>query len=181
MSIPERLRRLSRAISLLDACSLFDACHFIYRKRRKGVLTVQPKGLHTDVELRGGTSDFICFEKIFVDNEYASPFDISPKLIVDAGANIGLGALYFAAHYPSARIVAIEPESGNFSLLQRNCAKYDNIISVKGALWPSSGEIRLTEAIDGQPWSFTVTRNDLKTRDTVKAMNVADILTVANA
>jgi FkbM family methyltransferase len=41
-------------------------------------------------------------------------------LILDAGANIGASAVYFAARFPRARIIAFEPEPGNFALLRRN-------------------------------------------------------------
>jgi len=42
-------------------------------------------------------------------------------LIVDCGANIGASALWFEAQFPNSQIVCIEPEPGNFALLQRNC------------------------------------------------------------
>lgn len=42
-------------------------------------------------------------------------------LIVDCGANIGASALWFDAQFPTSQIVCIEPEPGNFALLQRNC------------------------------------------------------------
>ena len=41
-------------------------------------------------------------------------------LIIDAGANIGASAAYFALTYPTAIIAAIEPDLGNFELLRRN-------------------------------------------------------------
>jgi FkbM family methyltransferase len=43
-------------------------------------------------------------------------------LILDCGANIGLAAAYFAAVYPKAKIVSIEPEPGNFRQLHTHCA-----------------------------------------------------------
>ena len=43
-------------------------------------------------------------------------------LIVDAGANIGASAIYFAYSFPKARLVAIEPDQGNFELLAANAA-----------------------------------------------------------
>lgn len=43
-------------------------------------------------------------------------------LIVDAGANIGASALYFAALFPQARIIALEPHAGNHGLLCANTA-----------------------------------------------------------
>ena len=41
-------------------------------------------------------------------------------LIIDAGANIGASAVYFHTLYPQARIVCIEPERSNCTLLRLN-------------------------------------------------------------
>lgn len=46
-------------------------------------------------------------------------------LIVDCGANIGASVTWFAARYPEAHIVAIEPAPENFSFLSRNCKGLD--------------------------------------------------------
>lgn len=46
-------------------------------------------------------------------------------LIVDAGANIGMATRYFAATYPEARIVAVEPDPGNLALARRNAEGAD--------------------------------------------------------
>lgn len=43
-----------------------------------------------------------------------------PPLIVDCGAYIGSTALYFHMQYPKAKIVALEPDPGNYELLVRN-------------------------------------------------------------
>ena len=49
-------------------------------------------------------------------------------LVIDAGANIGASAVYFALQYSSGRIVAIEPEKGNADLLRRNCEGLDIVV-----------------------------------------------------
>ena len=46
-------------------------------------------------------------------------------LILDCGANIGTSVLWFAARYPEAHIVAVEPAPDNFALLKKNCAGLD--------------------------------------------------------
>ena len=45
-----------------------------------------------------------------------------PFVFVDIGANVGLFSLYVAATAPAARILAIEPEPGNFARLAFNIA-----------------------------------------------------------
>jgi FkbM family methyltransferase len=64
-------------------------------------------------------------------------------VIVDAGANIGLAAIFYANRYPSARIIAIEPERSNYEVLARNAACYPNIVPIRAALWKENKEINI--------------------------------------
>ena len=167
----QRLRQLQRLMPI------GDALNFIKNENRNKTFAVQLRQLHHPTELRGSTSDIRCFEKIFMYREYQSPFDIKAKLIIDAGANIGLAALYFAVTYPDAIIVAIEPEIHNFQLLQRNCAQFDRIKPLHGALWSSTGSVPLTDSVDrGQPWAFTIARSGQSTLDVVRAYSVPQLL-----
>src|ERR1700737_3824281 len=43
-------------------------------------------------------------------------------LILDVGANIGAATLHYLSEFDDALVVAIEPEQGNFELLQKNTA-----------------------------------------------------------
>ena len=51
---------------------------------------------------------------------YQAAADDKRALIVDAGANIGASAVYFHTLYPRARIVCVEPERSNCTLLRLN-------------------------------------------------------------
>ena len=55
------------------------------------------------------------------------PFPITPKTIVDIGANVGAASLYFAVKYPGAKIFAFEPSSTSFDLLLHNTAAFPKI------------------------------------------------------
>ena len=77
--------------------------------------------------------------------EYAFDLSFSPKIIVDAGANIGMASIYFARRYPEAKIFAIEPEASNFAVLVKNVRQYSAITPVHAALWNRNGDIRVTE------------------------------------
>lgn len=107
--------------------------------------------------LRVPSSDVPTFEQIFVNTEYTFDVRRPPRTIVDAGANIGLASVFFAARYPGARILAIEPESRIFALLTINVAQHPNVTPVHGALWHSS---EIPEVIDPGlgNWGF-VTRS----------------------
>lgn len=64
-------------------------------------------------------------------------------LILDAGANIGASALFFAWRYKQATILAVEPETSNFALLERNAAPFPQIVCVRAALAAADGEVQL--------------------------------------
>lgn len=97
----------------------------------------------THVWLRRGTSDWDVYGKVFVEGEYRFRTTRAPRFIVDAGANVGMASVYFATQYPTARIIALEPESGNFEMLCRNVAAFPQVTPVQGALWRESGQVTI--------------------------------------
>jgi FkbM family methyltransferase len=60
-------------------------------------------------------------------------------VIVDAGANIGAASLWFARKYPAAVVVAIEPERGNFQVLNKNAGSEPRIKVVRAAIGSTQG------------------------------------------
>jgi FkbM family methyltransferase len=103
--------------------------------------------------LRVPTSDVATYEQIFINQECKFLVEAPPKVIIDAGANIGLASIYFANKYPSAQIIAIEPEESNFALLRNNVAPYSTIVPIQAALWNKVGEISLVDPGLGK-WGF---------------------------
>jgi len=54
--------------------------------------SLQP--LDLPLSLRAYGSDLVYYEKVFVQREYLVTFESEPKLIVDAGANIGMATVF---------------------------------------------------------------------------------------
>jgi FkbM family methyltransferase len=104
-------------------------------------LAVAPAGIRNPVYIRMRTTDVSVYHEVLNCGQYAIDLPFSPKIIVDAGANIGMASLYFAAKYPQARIIAIEPEPSNFAMLAQNVGAYPNILPIHAALWNRDGEI----------------------------------------
>ena len=104
-------------------------------------LAVAPAGIRNPVYIRMRTTDVSVYHEVLNCGQYAIDLPLSPKIIVDAGANIGMASLYFATKYPHARIIAIEPETSNFAMLAQNVAAYPNILPIQAALWNRDGEI----------------------------------------
>lgn len=93
------------------------------------------------IHFRINTTDASIYWQIFINREYDIPMSIRPKLIVDAGANVGYSAIYFAKRFPDAKIFALEPEKSNFEVLKLNTASYPNIFAVDKALWHETGKL----------------------------------------
>jgi len=124
---------------------------FLYSKiaRTKPLFKRKLPGVKHPFYIRIGTTDASVLKQVFGERQYDYPLPILPGVIVDAGANIGLSAIFFANRYPDALILAIEPEDSNFQLLQRNTAPYPQISALKAALWQKNQQIRLIDPRDG--------------------------------
>lgn len=85
----------------------------------------------------------------FVDSEGAAG---RRPLIVDAGANIGASAVFFALTFPTAVTVAIEPEERNFDLLCENVKGLD-VRCLRAGLSSSQGKVKVTDPGEGH-WGF---------------------------
>lgn len=105
-------------------------------------------GIPHPVTIRAGTADASTFEKMFVWNDYDLDYPARVKTVIDAGANIGLSAVFFANRFPEATIVAIEPERENFELLRRNTQTYPRVVPLHAALWSENTTLTLSNPDD---------------------------------
>ncbi len=81
--------------------------------------------------VRHGTNDLDLLDLILrEDSEYALPPQVQPRTILDAGANIGITAVYFNVVYPEARVYCFEPLPANLELLRENAVRNSDRIHV---------------------------------------------------
>lgn len=125
------------------------------------------------VVLRPGTSDAVVFAEIFRDRQYdlqwfpqqltlrARYDDLLARgrrpLIIDAGANNGASALWFAGEYPMATIVAIEPERSNAEICRLN-TRTKRVEVIDAAVGGEGGSVRL-ESDGTEMWSVVTERD----------------------
>jgi len=104
---------------------------------RGKIITIKSSLFNNPIELRKKDSDVVVFDQIYAEKQYhwKGIEELNPKVIVDAGANIGLAALCFSNLFPNAHIYCIEPDKANYSLLLKNTKNYSNIKTIQGALW----------------------------------------------
>jgi FkbM family methyltransferase len=104
---------------------------------KKNHYIISSKVFANRIYLRKDQSDPFIFEQIFCEQQYnfGHPAPEGVKWIIDAGANIGLAAIYFSQKFPNAQIISIEPNKENFDLLQKNTVNYKNVVCLNAALW----------------------------------------------
>lgn len=108
--------------------------------------------------VRSWGTDVLMAADVLFRGDYAFPFsrlgaDASPRrshLIVDAGANVGSASRYFLQRFPSARVVAIEPDPANYDLLVANCADHPRAELINKALWPESTRLTLDHSLGAE-------------------------------
>jgi FkbM family methyltransferase len=142
--------------------------------QRPGPFCVVPSGYPHPVYLRAGTSDVATFFQVFHDLEYELDEPSPVRNIIDAGANIGLSAIFFAWRYPSATVIAMEPEASNFEVLQKNAAPYPRIVPLQSALWSSNATLDVTDPGQGK-WGYQVVERANARQAVVQRVNALTV------
>lgn len=118
--------------------------YLVFKQRVWNVIHFKHKG--HDIYLRPGKSDFNVLNQIFVDTQYDSYNYIkNPQVIVDGGANIGLSTIFFKMQFPDSKVFCIEPEIGNFQMLEKNTVQYEDVELIRKGLWGSTTSIFLNK------------------------------------
>jgi FkbM family methyltransferase len=147
------------------------------------IVPVASVGVHIPaggvLHLRPGTSDIPVYLAIFVTGEYASLSKLpAVNTIIDLGANTGLSAAYFARIYPGATIIALEPEAGNYRMLELNVHGLSNVEPLHAAIWSHDTELEIDSSENGvrrDDWAFR-SREVGQGGDRVRALSIATLL-----
>ena len=146
------IHRLLERAKFMHRLGLIRGCFAYGRVKRNERLTDRARlyslkvpGYSEPIWLRTGDSDGFVFGQVMIDWQYNLPQVDDVRLIVDAGANIGMSALYFARRYPGARIIAIEPDPDNYAMLVRNTRHLAAIRAVQGAVWPRRARLSIVD------------------------------------
>jgi FkbM family methyltransferase len=148
---------------------------------RPSILKIKPRQANYPLFARlGDSSDISVFNEIFNFNGYASLRNLSsPRLIVDLGANVGYASSYFLSCFPTAKVVAVEPDPDSFELCCRNLVPYgDRAQVVQGAAWSRRCKLELAQgAGDGREWATRVREsNGLGDDATVEGWDIPSLL-----
>jgi FkbM family methyltransferase len=105
--------------------------------------------------------------------------DFYPETIIDAGANIGLAAVYFANKYPKSTIVSIEPETTNFNVLQKNVQHYPSVHPLNKAL-SNKKEVLRVEDVGLGHWGFmtsSIPESETNVVNSIESTTLSEIMT----
>ena len=126
----------------------------------------------------GNSSDLKVFRQIFVNDEYACMRNISGAFILDLGANVGFTSAYFLSRFPAAKVLAVEPDPGNFEQCRQNLAPYgDRAKVLLGAAWSTHSRLALSPGTLGE-WGIQVVEGEGQ-QATVEAWDVPGLLQLA--
>jgi FkbM family methyltransferase len=88
----------------------------------------------TTLTLRPFAGDLFVLYEVLAFQAYHIATSLLPtdnvRVILDCGANIGITSLFFAARYPGATILSVEPHPENLSLLKTNVAQVPRILPI---------------------------------------------------
>ncbi len=111
-------------------------------------------------------SDASCFYHIFVRKsydidrfahaeviqQYYEKLSLTGRIpvIIDAGANVGAASIWFSRRYPTARVVAVEPDSANASMARYNTSTLPNVMVVEASIGGSAGYSATVSDVSGR-------------------------------
>ena len=80
-----RIRRIRRRVRRARVMPLRDAFRLALNENSPVDIQIFLPFIGREITLRGATTDVLCFEKVFVDQEYSSPFEIAPRVSAHNG------------------------------------------------------------------------------------------------
>jgi FkbM family methyltransferase len=174
-----RLRyKLSRFLGLQGLVGLRKSLGFEIRwSLRRPEVDITLPGYPAKFTIRRFSSDIHVFGSVFLHGELEEFLPEDPRFIIDGGANVGYTTAFYAHRYPNATIIAIEPSRSNLAQLRRNCSGYKNIVALEGALWPTSGSVRIANP-EAESWSYHV--ENTNGSDGVRAYSLDELLDTYN-
>jgi FkbM family methyltransferase len=151
------MKNISRYVIGTLQFFLFDFGFFqllrVFTTKKEDTLEVYLPDIAHSLVIRPTKADVLVLWQTFGLNQCALQLTEEPTLIIDAGANIGCTALFFAKTYPNTSIIIIEPDKTNVALAKKNCRTYPNIEIVEGAVWHHPTKVVIENPGD-ESWAF---------------------------
>jgi len=162
------INRLIRLFGLKHGILLF------FKLKLKNTDRIQLPGIAHPFTLRKGTSDIPTFKQVYIEQEYNINFIQNPKVIIDAGANIGLFSILIKNKFPEAKLICIEPDKENFETLIRNLSPYKDVHFENFGLWNKPTMLKVYDKYNMGKWAMVV--EETTTEGNVAAISINELL-----
>lgn len=151
-------KKIISLLNLINSFGFLKSIEIMFKKifSKKKIVKIRSRKYKHDIYIRQNTSDWAVFFEIFCADGYSKSLNDKVSVIIDAGANVGYAAVYFANKYPEAKIFCLEPEESNFQMILKNTRKYSNIVSINAALWYEDKQLCIEDKT-ARKYSFRVT------------------------
>ncbi len=165
---------------------LTESKSFSGTKVNNGLLFANYKNKYPIVCRLWPHSDLLVLDQVLVRNEYFSAIDLikvnlalKEVRIIDAGANVGYSSIYFLSEFPLSTIACVEPDDGNFQILERNLELFketNRVFLFKNALMGIGDRNMMVsnEFRDQKDWSVTTT--ETKEETGLKSVSIPQVM-----
>lgn len=167
------IRRLLKFSEVFGACRCIP--EYMLDAFSQGTTCAKSALTNAPLTLRRGTSDWRVYRKVFIEKEYDLDYSTNFDLIIDAGANAGYATVFYAKNFPSAKIIAIEPDHSNFMLLKKNTQHLSNVECLYGALWHQKTSISIANP-NAPKWAFQIGESSSQSNTVVPAFTMDELL-----
>lgn len=166
-SIPDKIRRMGEAARLIarhagdvrSAMVLLGCYLATFRSMidpREVGLCLRIRGRRYPLRMR--RRDVFTVAEVLCERQYELQTEIPPNAtIIDAGANVGISALWFLAHCPDAVLHVFEPDADNFGYLKENLSFHDRVVYNQCVVGATDEPVRLHVALHGAAHSVVDT------------------------
>ena len=137
--------KFSRVSNFIDKYGILKGVGLYLDIKFNRVSKIKIPGIKSPLFLRKDTTDVAMFDQVFLHDEYKIDFSFEPKVIIDAGANIGLFSILMKNKFPEAKVICIEPDKGNCEVLRKNLSTYKNVEIVNAGLWNSVTKLTMLD------------------------------------
>jgi FkbM family methyltransferase len=161
----------SKIKGLVREFGFIDGIKFYFQLKANKSVLLKSSEKKIEIFLRNNGTDKGIFGQVFIARQYQIPYSFEAKTIIDAGANIGMAALYFADRFPNATIVALEPDKENFKIAHKNTRHNERIKLEQKGIWNKNTFLEIvdtTASVD----SFMVKEVESKTADSIEATTI---------
>ena len=168
-----------RLVPLINAFGFTDGLIFFMRRIFKKDGCYRSSRYKASIYLRKKYADKVTFKQVFLEGQYNFHIPYTPVTIIDGGANIGLASVYFSHRYPSANIVAVEPNQENSKVLKKNIVNFSNVKAKLGGIWNDNKQVIIVNAKDNDN-AFMVEEVDASTPGSITAYSIGSIMQEMN-